>query len=769
MGFLRKNVLTPPLALLGLLVCAYALWMMLPAARSWQGIGSVLQPLIGLLVTYITWQTALRQAAPARRGWVLFALSLSAWTMGDIAFNAYTWRLGEAPFPSWIDGVYLLYPPLLLLGMLELVRRQKAGGYLRLSLDIGTVVVTAGTYFWHFLLAAIARPYAGEPLALAVTLAYPFTDLLLLSVLLLLLFRDTAWLPLGTAVWLGLGLVFNLVADPWYTALEASGAYGPAHPVDLLYVLAQVAFALSAAGALTPARTLPLPGWFPQLSLYVPYLAVAASFILLALTLGQGTAEARVALASAGLVTALVIARQVLAFRENDRLTRALRATSSELEQRASQLSYLAQHDPLTGLPNRALFETRLAEAIQAADRAGELVGVLFLDLDHFKAVNDTLGHEVGDALLVAVAERLRGTVRATDTVARLGGDEFTVVLARLPEPRVAERVVTKLLNVLSEPFAVAGRSLFVTGSIGVALYPRDGTDVSTLQRHADAAMYQAKFNGRNGFRVFRPEYTAQALERLEFEQDLRMALRRGELEVYYQPQVALGGGEVLGLEALVRWRHPRYGLLPPGRFIPLAEETGLIVPIGNWVLREACRRAVEWGVRVAVNVSAIQFCRADFAGVVAEVLEESGLEPLRLELELTESTVMRDAEESARQLERLRTMGVRISIDDFGTGHSSLGLLRSLLINALKIDRSFVAGLPGSRSDTTLVKAVLAIADALGLDVVVEGIETEAQQQTLRKLGCRIGQGYAFARPLPAGEIPGLLSTGARAKPEVR
>ncbi|RIH79126.1 putative signaling protein [Calidithermus terrae] len=752
-------------AVLAALAAAHLLWTVLPAsARPWEWFGSVVQPLIGLVVVWLVWESRAHYPQRLHGAWTLYALSLSTWTAGDLLYYSYALAAGEAPFPSWVDGVYLLYAPLLLVAMFRFAHPRPSQSWerLRLPLDVGTVVTAVGACLWYALLARTAQPYFADPLGLGVTLAYAFTDLLLVSVLLLLLLRTSPWLPIPTALWLGVGLVLNIVADVWYTALEASEAYGPAHPVDVLYVLAQGAFALAAlAGRGKPARSLPFPRWLRRLSWYLPYVAVAATYGLVVLVYGRDRDGATGALVSMGLVTLLVIVRQVLALHENDRLNQALRLSSEELELRAAALSHMAHHDQLTGLANRTLFEAQLREAIARAEREDHLVGVLFIDLDHFKAVNDTLGHDAGDELLVAVAQRIRATVRASDTVARLGGDEFTVVLSQLSEAKAAERVVSKLLGALSEPFTVAGRSLFVTGSIGIALYPRDGLDASTLQRHADAAMYQAKAAGRNGFRVFRPEYTAQALQRLELEQDLRKALHQGELEVHYQPQFSLDDRRVTGVEALLRWRHPKHGLVLPARFIPLAEESGLIVPIGSWVLQQACRQAASWRTRVAVNVSAIQFCRADFADVVASTLAETGLSPQQLELELTESTVMRDAEESLRQLERLQALGVRIAIDDFGTGHSSLGLLRSLPIDAVKIDRSFVAGLPTSASNLALVRAILTLAEAFGLEVVAEGVETAVQQDTLSQMGCHLAQGYALAMPVSAEEMGRILERG--------
>ncbi len=438
-------------------------------------------------------------------------------------------------------------------------------------------------------------------------------------------------------------------------------------------------------------------------------------------------------------------------------------AAAVEQRELADRLAHQATHDTLTGLPNRALFEDRLEQAIRGVGRHGGSVALLVVDLDGFKRVNDSLGHHAGDELLRQVARRLRGRLRVGDTLSRMGGDEFTVVLTDLRTPSDAVRIGGELLGTLEAAFPVDGRELFVTCSIGVSVYPDDGHDAATLQRHADVAMYRAKAAGRNALRCFTPEMNETARERLELEGRLRWALELGEFELYYQPQVTLSGKPV-AVEALVRWRHPSLGLVPPAKFIPAAEESGLIVAIGTWVLSEACRQAALWRdagrpIRVAVNVSALQFVRPDFFETVEQALNEAGLAPGLLEVELTESLVMRDPGESARQMEKLRALGVRVAVDDFGTGYSSLSYLHRLPIDVLKIDRSFVAEVEGLRGTQALVQAIVALARALDLTVVAEGVETTGQLAFLSELGCDLAQGYLFAKPMPANEADALFT----------
>lgn len=384
-------------------------------------------------------------------------------------------------------------------------------------------------------------------------------------------------------------------------------------------------------------------------------------------------------------------------------------------------------------------------------------MALLFVDIDDFKAINDTLGHTVGDDVLIEVARRLSTCCREGDLLARAGGDEFSLVLPGTPQSAAVD-MAQQVLGVLRRPFALHGRELYVAASVGISVSPQAGRDASSLRRHADLAMYRAK-SRKLGYAVFEQEMNRRTLERLQLASDLRHAVENQELELHYQPQVNLSAGQVVGAEALLRWRHPQLGMVSPAQFIPLAEETGLIVPLGEWVLRQACRQAVRWTaasratLRIAVNVSALQFERPDFVSIVAACLHDSGLEPEQLELELTESVVMQDIQESSARMTALRALGVRLAVDDFGTGHSSLSYLQRLPLNVLKIDRSFVQQVSGVESALGVVKAIVALAQHLGLGTVAEGIETKEEWRLLRELGCVDGQGFFFGRPAEAGK----------------
>jgi len=457
---------------------------------------------------------------------------------------------------------------------------------------------------------------------------------------------------------------------------------------------------------------------------------------------------------------------------ERDELGSAIvvRGTIQDITERRTyeaRIEYLANHDAVTDLPNRNLLCDRVAQLISQSYRSRERLAVLFLDVDRFKLVNDSFGHTVGDGLLKSIAERLRATIRQTDTVARLGGDEFVILVARLAHPEDAGGVARKMLETFAHPFIVAGRELQVTASIGVSIYPEDGDDSNALLTSADAAMYRAKEHGRDCFQYYTREMTVQAQERLELETALRLAVERQEFELHYQPQVDLNSGTITGLEALIRWRHPSLGMVLPAQFIPLAEETGLIAPIGEWAMRTACAQAAVWHtsghrqLSIAVNLSPRQFLQRDMVSFVRDVLATSGLPAECLELELTESLLMEDSSAVVESLRRLKAVGVGLSLDDFGTGYSSLRYLKRFPIDVVKIDRSFVCDVTSNADGASLTKTIIAMAKSLKLKTIAEGAETRAQLAFLKRNGCDAIQGYYFSRPLPVEEVVAFLSQG--------
>ena len=437
----------------------------------------------------------------------------------------------------------------------------------------------------------------------------------------------------------------------------------------------------------------------------------------------------------------------------------------TERKSMEAQLVHGALHDTLTGLPNRSLLEDRLALAVQALARRDQPLGVLFIDVDRFKIVNDSLGHDAGDALLVAIAERISAAVRPGDTVARFGGDEFVVVCEELTSAGEALGLAQRIQDAVTPPIAVDGNELVVSVSTGIALTNDPGALPGSLLRDADSAMYNAKRSGRARSVVFVDEMRDEVTGRLETETQLRRALMEGQLRVHYQPILTLGGtsSEVDAVEALVRWQHPTRGLVPPAEFVTIAEETGLIVPLGEWVLEEACRQVVAWdaqGIRlsVSVNVSGVQITQPDVVSRVAAVLDRTGVEPSRVALEMTESVLMRDAEETLSVLRALKDLGVRLHVDDFGTGYSSLSYLKRFPVDAVKVDRSFVDGLANDPEDIAIVGAIISLAHSLGIAVIAEGVETEAQLEALQAMGCELAQGFMFSRAVPAEEVARTL-----------
>jgi diguanylate cyclase (GGDEF)-like protein len=444
-----------------------------------------------------------------------------------------------------------------------------------------------------------------------------------------------------------------------------------------------------------------------------------------------------------------------------------------ERKRAEERLDHLANYDTVTGLPNRYYFNERLSMALSKAKQSREAVALMFLDLDNFKVVNDTLGHHVGDEVLQYVAHRLQRILRPGEAICRVGGDEFAVILENINDPSQATLVAGKCIKALSGVIDFNGNDVYVSVSIGISLYPQDTTDMHELLKNADTAMYHAKAKGKNTSQIFLPEMTGIAQKRLTVETSLRRAIERNEFHLYYQPLISLPDRQMVGVEALIRWMHPELGVVSPTEFIPLAEETGLIVPIGTWVLRTACAQAKAWNdmglkpIGVAVNLSGRQFKEDNIVEVVFAALRETGLDPQLLELELTESTLMDSDSATLTKLHELNRVGIKLSVDDFGTGYSSMSSLKNFPISVLKVDRSFVRDLPKDSDDAAITEAIIAMAKSLKIDVTAEGVETEEQARFLEEKNCNRCQGFYFSRPVPALEITALLQKSGGRHPE--
>jgi diguanylate cyclase (GGDEF)-like protein len=425
---------------------------------------------------------------------------------------------------------------------------------------------------------------------------------------------------------------------------------------------------------------------------------------------------------------------------------------TAEAERKLEHLSY---HDTLTGLPNRLLFMDRMDQSISRAMRTGEKFTLLFIDIDHFKVINDSMGHEAGDKLLTTVTSRLQQTLRRSDTIARLGGDEFTIILENISDPEDIIYVANNLLETLAEPISILERKVCIGASIGVAVYPDDGESFGALLKNSDTAMYRAKEKGRNTFEFYTSEMSTQAMKRLELEDSLRNAINNEEFVVYYQPKFDLKTRKLVGMEALVRWDHPESGIIPPDEFIPLAEETGLITSLGKWVIESSCEQLHEWQQKgyhipnLSINVSARQFHEQNLGNIFRRVMEQYNLAPEHIEIELTENILVQDHEKARRILDELHSMGIHIALDDFGTGYASMAYLKDFPINTVKIDRSFISNIPGDKENMAIVRAISGLTQSLDLCLIAEGVETDQQIEFLKDINCEQGQGFYWSRPL--------------------
>jgi diguanylate cyclase (GGDEF)-like protein len=637
--------------------------------------------------------------------------------------------------------------PCMIAGLLLMVRGRAPGQTLN-SLLLGGIVATA-VCFPLWMLVLDGRVHSGHLglLTAVVGLGLPALDLLVLVITARLLLLSTDHPPAYSYLLCGVGCLLAVhcivairLADGW-----ASPYAGLSAPLLLAYGMFGGAALHPSMGTLfdPPVRRL------SDLDVGHIVLLTTAQLLaplLLAVQAMRGeVVDVPAAIVGTALLSALVVAMLVRMVRER------------------AQLEIQARHDELTGLPRADLFNDQVSIAVAAAHQAGSQAAVMFLDLDRFKKINDSLGHAAGNQLLQLVAKRLEHAVRDADTVARMGGDEFVVLLPQLNKEGDAVRIARKLLAAFREPFNLGKQQLYVTASIGVALYPRDGQQPDTLLKNADAAMYGAKDKGRNTYAVYTPGLNEKAHEWLELESALHGAIGR-ELVVHYQPKVDVRTGRVCGVEALVRWQHPSLGLLAPDKFIPLAEESGLIAPLGEWVLETACAQAKEWQdagyprISVAVNLSPRQFQLQPVADMVAAVLRRTGLDPKLLELELTESLALQGDQSTYRTIEELKEMGVRCAVDDFGVGYSNFGYLDSLPIDKIKIDKGFVSKINTTANKPALVVGIIALGRGLGLEVVAEGVETHEQFEFLAAHGCDEIQGYLFSKPLPAEELGTLL-----------
>ncbi|OGO58246.1 MAG: hypothetical protein A2V85_14980 [Chloroflexi bacterium RBG_16_72_14] len=700
--------------------------------------------------------------------WLFVGAGQLMFVIGD---GLWTWleSIGESPFPSVADIAYVAGYPLLGIGFTLAIRLRVRGGD-RAGLLDGWILAAASALLGWVVLIRPVLDESLDPLALAISAAYPLGDLILIGVAIGLVATPGSRTP--AFVLLVAGVAAQFAVDVAYAFQVADEAYLSGSLIDLGWL---GAYALTGAAALHPSmRDVAAPhpvtvAWLGRLRMAFLALAMLTGPGMVLLVDLRWDSDVAVLAVGSGFLSILVLVRLA-------GVVRALARDNAARRNLEDELSYHAAHDPLTGLANRRRFVDRL-EAVLAANPGGRL-SVLFLDLDDFKTVNDTAGHTVGDQLLATVGARLRGHLRDGDLAARLGGDEFGILLAGSGIP-AAMTVAQRLLAAMSEPVALDGHTTTIRTSIGIVDGSRPGATGPELLRDADIAMYAAKASGKGRAAVYAPEMRATVINRLQLEEDLRAAIRQRQLVLEYEPILELGGGRLRAAEALVRWEHPTRGPLQPDAFIPLAEETGLIVDIGRWVIRSACRQLARWrehlepGMVMSVNLSAHQLADAKLLGDVRAALDANRLPPDALVVEVTESALLMDGDDALANLAALRAMGIRVAIDDFGTGYSSLSYLGRLPVDILKVDRAFVSRLDSEEEARPLAAVVVRLGETLGLETIAEGIETPQQLAALRRLGCALGQGFLFARPASAdafeaavrdlGAVPMTAGTASR------
>lgn len=758
----------------------------------------VVSPIIDLLASAALFIAAKQSAIYSKRlgiAWGIIGLSTLAFAMGDISWAILELGLEEPPFPSIADAFYITYYPLLLAGVFLLPEKPTTRGeQIKKVVDAGIVMVAALLGFWNFLLGPIIASNAGYPLLeQAILLAYPVGDLVLLWALLRIVYKrsDEKAEDEAPAFLLAAGIAVTIIGDCIYTYQSLLGTYESGGLVDITWRATMLLTALAGISQVTVIQALKSTGEFPRklefligsLKSAMPYLSYAwliAAYILLirshlvplpmdfvSLSLGIG-----------GIIF-LVLLRQIITLLENDKLNTQLRNTMGILQMRThelestnqelqneiverkaveQQLTYDSLHDAMTGLPNRVLFLDRLGQAIEYCKRRTEFTfAVLFVDIDQFKVINDSLGHLTGDQLLVSAGMRMRESLRSSDTVARLGGDEFAILLEMTGDQDSASRVAEKLQETIKLPFQLDGHELYITASIGVVKSLDGYIHPEEVLRDADIAMYQAKAQGKARFEVFDLTMRSHAFSRLEMEQDLRAALENDEFRLYYQPIMSMESNQLVSFEALIRWAHPTRGLLSPGEFLSIAEESGLILPIEKWVLNEACAQLKKWhekypslqNVSVNVNISNRQFAQPDFVSGVIKALEANDVNAESLKLEITENVLISNYAAANEIFTKLRSLGVQLEIDDFGSGYSALGYLQHFPISAIKIDKSFIDEIGRSPRGVELIRAIVSMARELGMEAIAEGIETGEQLDQLKSLSCHLGQGFLLSKPL--------------------
>ncbi len=752
----------------------------------------VISPAFDLLACVILFIAARQSAAQSRRlaiAWGMIALSVFAYTMGDINWGILELVLKKQLTTSIADVFYLAYYLFLLIGVFLLPDRPASRAeQITNILDVAIIMVAAILGFWNFLLGPIIASNVGSPwLEQAILMAYPIGDLVLLWALLRIIYKPMEQQHEAPAFLLAISIGVAIVADCAYIYQSLLGTYASGGILDVEWRTVILLMGLAGASHVTAIQSMRSPDKSPRrfeflfrgskrIAPYFSYFWLIGAYLLLIQSRLMTLPMNFLLLAlGVGLIICLVLLRQIITLFENKKLNDELQKSNEKLQSEIAErkvveqeLAYDSLHDTMTGLPNRGLFMDRLGQAIKYHKRRPEhTFAVLFIDIDQFKVINDSLGHLAGDQLLISMGRRMRASLRSSDTVARLGGDEFAVLLEITGDKNSALLVAEKVQEAVNLPFKLDGHELYITASIGVVM-DMEGYDLpEEVLRDADIAMYQAKASGKAHFEVFDIKMRAQAFSRLEMEQELRTALERQQFRLYYQPILSLKSNQLVSFEALIRWHHPKRGLLSPGEFLSIAEASGIIMSIDNWVMNEACAQLKEWhekypsfqNVSINVNVSSRQFSQPNFVTEVREALQWTHLKPEALKLEITENVLIGNYAAANKVFAQLRDMGVQLQIDDFGSGYSSLGYLQHFPISGVKIDKSFIDGMGKGRKGTELIRAIVSMTRELEMEATAEGIETDEQLNELKSLLCSFGQGFLLSKPLDRESAEKMLT----------
>ncbi|MBN2117562.1 MAG: EAL domain-containing protein [Anaerolineales bacterium] len=767
----------------------------------------IISPVFDLLASAVLFLAAKQSAAYSKRlaiAWGMIALSVFTYAMGDINWAILELGFQEPPFPSIADVFYLAYYLFLLIGVFLLLDKPATRAeQITNVLDVAIVMAAAILGFWNFLLGPIVSSYADAPLReLAILIAYPVADLVLLWALLRIIYKPPDQQDEAPAFLLAGSIAVTIIADCIYIYQSLLDTYISGGILDIGWRATILLAGLAGVSQITAIQSLKASGRSPhRLGFFIlslrriaPYFSyfwlIGAYLLLIQSRLVALPMDFLLLSLGVGLIICLVLLRQIITLFENKKLNTQLQQTMTALQIQAAELektnreleneiaerkvveqelTYDSLHDAMTGLPNRVLFLDRLGQAIKYYKRRRDYTfAVLFIDVDQFKVINDSLGHLAGDQLLIAMGRRMRASLRSSDTVARFGGDEFAILLEITGEKKSALHVAEKVQEAINLPFKLDRHELHITASIGVVMDMERYDLPEEVLRDADIAMYQAKASGKARFEVFDVKMRSQALSRLEMEQELRTALEKQQFRLYYQPILSLKSNQLVSFEALIRWHHPKRGLLLPGEFLSVAEASGLIMSIDNWVLNEACAQLKEWHekypcfrhVGVNVNVSSRQFSQPNFVTEVLEALQWTHLKPEALKLEITENVLISNYAAANQVFAQLRDLGIQLQIDDFGSGYSSLGYLQHFPISGVKIDKSFIDGMGKGRKGIELIRAIVSMTRELDMDATAEGIETDEQLSELKGLLCSFGQGFFLSRPLDKEAAEKMLAT---------